>query len=98
MVCVYTVVGKNILLVQFEDGHKKEIIFCSLQYFFSKEEVGLDMDEPVSNLSEKEQGELLTIDGDTDVEETCMLERGMYLSVFYCFCFVKDILTDMLEE
>ena len=22
----------------------------------------------------------------------------MYFSVFYCFCYVKDIYTDMLEE
>ena len=34
----------------------------------SKEEVFLYMDEPISNLPEKEQGEFLTIDGVTDVE------------------------------
>ena len=27
-----------------------------------------------------------------------MFERGMYFSVFYCLCYVKDIPTDMLEE
>ena len=27
-----------------------------------------------------------------------MFERGIYLSVFYCLCFVNKILSDMLEE
>ena len=27
-----------------------------------------------------------------------MFERGMYFSVFYCLCYVKEISTDMLEE
>ena len=26
-----------------------------------------------------------------------MFERGMYFSVFYCLCYVKEIPTDMLE-
>ena len=26
-----------------------------------------------------------------------MFERGLYLSVFYCFCFVKEKSMDMLE-
>ena len=46
----------------------------------------------------KKQYELLNIDGDPDVEETCMLERGVYFSVFYCLCYVKEISTDMLEK
>ena len=54
------------------------------------------MDEPISNLPPKKQYELLNIDGDPDVEETCMLERGVYFSVFYCLCYVKEISTDML--
>ena len=41
---VQAVVWKEIFLVQFEDGQKKEMNYCSLQYFCSKEEVGLDMD------------------------------------------------------
>ena len=64
--CVQAVVDKNKLLVQFEDGKKKDIISCSLVFLFSKEEV--EMDEPLSNLPKKEQGELLIIDGDTEVE------------------------------
>ena len=31
VVCVHNAVGKKILLVQFEDGQKKDIISCSLQ-------------------------------------------------------------------
>ena len=27
-----------------------------------------------------------------------MFERGMYFSVFYCLCYLKEISTDMLEE
>ena len=47
------------------------------------------MDEPISNLPEKEHSVLLTIDGDTDSEEPCMFERVVYLFVFYCLCYVK---------
>ena len=46
----------------------------------------------------KKQGELLNIDGDTDAEEPCMIENGMYLSIFYCLCYVEEISTDILEE
>ena len=41
---------------------------------------------------------MLTIDGDTDIKEPCMFERGMYIFVFYYLCYVKDISTYMLEE
>ena len=27
-----------------------------------------------------------------------MFQVGMYLSVFYCLCYVKEILMDMLKE
>ena len=40
----------------------------------------------------------MTIDGDPVVEEGSMFERGMYLYVFYCLCFVNDISTDIFEE
>ena len=39
------------------------------------------MDEPLSNSLEKEQVELLIIDGNTDFGEPCMFVRGMYFSV-----------------
>ena len=45
----------------------------------------------------KEQDELLTIVGDPEVGEPCMLGKGIYLPVFYCLCYVKDISTDMSE-
>ena len=63
--CVHSVVGKNKLLIQFEDGQKKEIGSSLLVFLSSKEEV--DMDEPISHLPEKEEGELLTINGDPEV-------------------------------
>ena len=55
------------------------------------------MDEPISNLPKKEQGGLLTIYGDPDVEEPFMFERGIYLSLLYCLYYVKDISIDILE-
>ena len=48
------------------------------------------MDEPISDIPPKKQGELLTIYGDHDVEEHCMFERGMYFYVFYCLCYDKE--------
>ena len=59
------VLGKKKLLVQFEDGHKKQISSSSLVFLSLKEEV--HMDEPISHHPEKEEGELLTINGDTKV-------------------------------
>ena len=55
------------------------------------------MDEPISHLPEKEEGELLTINRDPEVGEPCMFGKGMYLSVFYFLCYAKDISTDMSE-
>ena len=83
------VVGKKRLLVQFEDGKNKDTSYCLLMFLSSKDEV--DMDEPLSNSPEKEQGELLIIYGDPEVREPCMFQRGMYFSVFYCLCYVKEI-------
>ena len=37
--CVHRVVGKNKLLILFEDGQKKEIGSCLLVYLSEKEEV-----------------------------------------------------------
>ena len=51
-------------------------------YVYSKDELCIEIDEPISDLTQKEQGELLTVDGDTVVEEGSMFERGMYLSIF----------------
>ena len=94
--CVHSVVGKKKFLIQFEDGKKKEISSSSFVFLSSKEEV--EMDEPISHFPEKEQGELLTINGDPEVEEPCMFVKGMYLSVFYYLCYAKDISADMSED
>ena len=96
VVCVQSLVGKNKLLFIFEHGKKKEISFSSLVLLSSKEEVY--MDETISHSPEKQQGELLTIVGDPEVGEPCMFEKGMYLYVFYCLCYVKDISTYMSED
>ena len=67
MRCVQDVVGKKKLLFQLEYGQKKDMSSSLLQFLFLKEQV--DMDDPESKLPDKEKGELLIIDGDTDVEE-----------------------------
>ena len=94
--CVQAVVGKNRLLFQFKDGQKKEMSSCLLLFLSSKEEA--ETDEPLSNSPKKEQGKLLIIDGNPEIGEPCMFVRGMYLSVFYFLCYVKEISTDLLEE
>ena len=66
MVCVQSVAGKNKLLVQFEDGQRKEMSYCSLHFLCSKEEV--NMDKAIKNLPEKDKGEFSIIYGDSDVE------------------------------
>ena len=63
VVCVHDLVGKNNLLVQFEYGKKREISCILLSYVCLKEEVCLDMDEPISYLPKKEQGGVFTIEG-----------------------------------
>ena len=74
----HAMAGNTKFLVQFENEQKKERIFCQLVYLYSKEEICLDMDKPISNLPDKEQGDLLTIGGDSDYEDPCTFERGMY--------------------
>ena len=56
------------------------------------------MDEAISHSTKKEEGVLLTIFGDTEVGEPCVSGKKIYLPVFYCLCYGKDISTDMLEE
>ena len=48
----------------------------------SKEEVDLEIDEPILNRPSKEQGGLFTIYGDDVFEASHILERSMYLSLF----------------
>ena len=67
MVCVHSFVGKKNFLVLFGYGQKKEINYSLLVYLSLKDEVG--MEEPISHLPEKEQGRLLTINGDHEVGE-----------------------------
>ena len=95
MVRVPDVAGKKRLLFQFGYGQKKYMSYSSLVFLSLKKEV--EMDDPLSNLPEKEQGELLIIDGNPEVREPCMFGRGIYLSVFYCLCCVKDMSTYFLE-
>ena len=61
-----------------------------------KEEV--EINEPISHLPEKEQGELLTINDNPEVGEPCMFGKGIFLSVFYCLCYVMDVYKFMSED
>ena len=90
------VVGKKRLLVQFVDRQKKNMGSSLLVFLSLKEEV--EMDESLSNSPEKEQGKFLIIDENNEVVEPCMFLIGLYLSLFYCLCYIKDMSTDLSEE
>ena len=96
MGCVHSVVEKKKFLVLFKYGNNKDICYPSLVYLSEKEEV--DMEESISHLPEKEEGVLLTVNGDPEVGEPFIFVKGMYLSVFYCLCYDTYISTYMLEE
>ena len=81
--------GEEEIISSIQIWAEKDMRSCLLMFLCSNEEV--DMDETLSNLPEKEQGELLIIDGGPEVEEPCIFQRGMYLSVFYFLCYVKEI-------
>ena len=66
VICVQSVVGNNNFLVQLEYGQNKEISSSLLVFLSSKYRV--EMDEAISHSPEKEQGELLTIFGCTEVK------------------------------
>ena len=57
------------------------------------------MDEQIPDLPEKEEGELLTINGDLDfiLKKPCMFERSKNFFVVYCLCYVKETSIDMLD-
>ena len=94
---VQAVVGKKKFLVQFKDGQRREMSSCLLLYVCSEEDIGQEVNETISDLPPKGEGELLTIVRDPVDEGDHMFEEGMYLSVFYCFCFANEISADMLE-
>ena len=89
VVCVQDVIGKKMYLVKFKYRHKTEMSSHSLSYVCSKEEVGHETDDSISNLHQKLKGELLTIDGDTVGEEGSMFEKGIY----FLYIIVWDLLT-----
>ena len=45
--------GKNNFLVQFKYGKKRDMSSCFISYVCSKEEVGQEVDEPISDLPPK---------------------------------------------
>ena len=63
---VHNMMGKKKFLVKLKDGQNKDISSSLLVFLSPKEEV--EMDEPLSHSSKKQQGEFLTIDGYPGVE------------------------------
>ena len=51
--CVKDMTGKKNYPVKFEDGHKREISSVSLSYVCLKDEVCLDIDDPLYDLPPK---------------------------------------------
>ena len=67
------------------------MISSSLEYVCSKKEVGQEFDETIYDIPKRGKGELLTIDGDTVYKGDGTFEKVIYLSIFYCLCFFKEI-------
>ena len=89
--CIHAMVGKKKFVVQFEDGQKREMSASSLSYVCEKEEVGEEVDKTIYDLPNRGQGDLLNINGDPVCEVDGTFEKGIYLSIFYCLCFVEEI-------
>ena len=54
--CVQAVTGEKIFLVQFQDVQDSKMSYCLILYVCSKEEVGQEVDETISDLPPKVQG------------------------------------------
>ena len=65
------------------------MLSSSLAYVCSKEEVGQELDETIYDLPKRGKGELLTIDVDTVYKGDGTFEKVIYLSIFYCLCFLR---------
>ena len=67
-------------------------------YVCEKEEVGEEVEETVSALLKRGQGEFLIINGYHVCEGGVMFGKLMHLSIFDCFCFVEKISPNIAEE
>ena len=97
MVCVQAVVGNNKILFKFLGGHKKDISASLLSCLYSKDEVFKKAYYTIYDLTKILQRRILSIDGNPVCEGDYMFEKGIYLSIFYCLCFIEDISVDMVE-
>ena len=95
---VQAVAGKKKFRIQFGDRQSKEISNGSLELISAGGGVGKGREDSISDLPPKGEGELLIINGYPVFEEGAIYGNGMYLSLFYCLCFVKERNMDMLEE
>ena len=75
--------------VLFEDGKKKYMSASSMLYVCEKEEFGEEVDETVSALLKRGQGEFLIINEYHFCEGGGTFGKLMHLSIFDCFCFLK---------
>ena len=56
------------------------------------------MEKSITLFPKKEEGVLLTINGDLADGEPCMFVKGMYLSLFFCLCYDTNISTYISED
>ena len=97
MVYVKAVVGNKKLLFNFEGGQKRDISASLISCLFSKDEVFQEVYYTIYGLPKILQGEILGINRNPFCEGDYMFEKGIYLSIFYCLCFIEDISVDMVE-
>ena len=69
-----------------------------MSYVCEKEEVGEEVYEALSDLPKIGQCGLLTIYGDPVCERDGTFVKRIYLSIFYCLCFVDAISVHIPEE
>ena len=73
------------------------MVYFQLTGVCSDEAFGHEVNKYDSDLPSKGD-ELLTIDGNPVDEGEFMFEQGIYLSVFYCLCFVNERQVHMLQD
>ena len=89
--------NKN-FLVKFEDGKKREMSDYLLLYVCDKEEVGEEVYKTIYDLPKRGQRKILIIYRDPVYEGYETFGKGMYLSIFYCLCFVDEVSIHIAEK
>ena len=85
--CVQSMLGKNKFLVQFKYGQYRYISASFLTHVCSKQEVGQEVDENISDPPSKIKCKFLAIHGDPVGEGYGMFEKCVHFHIFYCLLF-----------